>query len=234
MGSGSDGHTALSHPESSRPATGRFNRGTWYDGGMDDEISYKSPNPPAIDPPDDGEVRRLTTVAAYFDPFHANLARSRLVDEGIPTFIQGAEFASMAWHLTIANRGIKVQVPAEHAEHALAILSDTSRAGTAQEHDRVESSQSNTAEADRVDDREAEAERQLTTREQNANRAFRGAVIGLLFQPLEFYVLWLLLKVLVSKECMSRRFRNRALVAVIISLPVVILLCLVLKSLFRN
>src|SRR5712691_2216832 len=100
---------------------------------MKDENPYRSPNPSASAEEsrtpkgvaaDRGEAfaGRLTTVATYFEPIQADLARSRLGDEGIPAFIQGGEFASMAWHFTLANQGVKVQVPTEDAERALAIL----------------------------------------------------------------------------------------------------------------
>jgi hypothetical protein len=59
-------------------------------------------------------------------------------------------------------------------------------------------------------------------------------VIGVLFMPLQLYVFWLLLKVFVSEEQLSRRSRNRAFVAVAISLPMTILLCLLLRKAFRN
>jgi hypothetical protein len=212
---------------------------------MNDENPYKSPNPsasadegrePKAAAADAGKAiaERLTTVATYFEPIQADLARSRLGDEGIPAFIQGGEFASMAWHLTLANQGVKVQVPTEHAERALAILSDTSPAGASQEHGDEGWPQTDDSEAGFSDDREAEAEPLQTVREQNADRAFRGAVIGVLFMPLQVYVFWLLVKVFVSEESLSRRSRNRAFVAAAISLPMTILLCLLLRTAFRN
>jgi Putative prokaryotic signal transducing protein len=212
---------------------------------MNNENPYKSPAPspaaevgpkPRTAAADAGEAfeERLTTVATYFEPIQADLARSRLGDEGIPAFIQGGEFASMAWHLTLANQGVKVQVPTEHAERALAILSDTLPAGASQELGDEDWPQTDENEASFSDDREAEAEPLHTVREQNADRAFRGAVIGLLFLPLQFYVFWLLLKVFVSDESLSKRSRNRALVATAISLPMTILLCLLLRKAFRN
>ncbi len=210
---------------------------------MNDENPYQSPNPSAS--AEDGREPkaaaagrgepfegRLTTVATYFEPIQADLARSRLGDEGIPAFIQGGEFASMAWHLTIANQGVKVQVPTEDAERALAILSETSPAG-GQEHGDEHWPQTG-EETGLIDDREIEAEPLQTIREQNADRAFRGAVIGVLFMPLQLYVFWLLLKVFVSEESLSRRSRTRAFVAAAINLPLMLLLCFLLRLLFRN
>jgi hypothetical protein len=211
---------------------------------MNDENPYRSPNPsasaeegrkPKAAAAAGGEPfeGRLTTVATYFEPIQADLARSRLGGEGIPAFIQGGEFASMAWHLTIANQGVKVQVPTEDAERALAILSETSPAGGQEDGDELWP-QIAENEAGFSDDREVEAEPLQTVREQNADRAFRGAVIGLFFLPLQLYVFWLLLKVFVSEESLSRRCRNRAFIAAAINLPLMLLLCFLLRSFFRN
>jgi hypothetical protein len=73
--------------------------------------------------------------------------------------------------------------------------------------------------------------RSLTVREENADRAFRGAILGLLFIPIEFYAVWLVLNVLSSEERMSNRSRNRTVWAAVISLPLVLLMLFVLASL---
>jgi len=74
-----------------------------------------------------------------------------------------------------------------------------------------------------------EPERVLTNREQNAGRAFRGAVFGLLLLPLQLYVFWLLLQVCVSDEPLAADKRRQAIVAAAISLPLMLGLCLLLK-----
>jgi hypothetical protein len=211
---------------------------------MTDENPYKSPAPsssaeevrsPKPAAVDAGEpfAGRLTTVATYLEPIQAELARSRLDAEGIPAFIQGGEFASMAWHLTLANQGVKVQVPTEDAERAMAILSETSAAG-GQEHGDEHWPQTAENEAAFGDDHDVVAEPLQTVREQNADRAFRGAVIGLFFLPLQLYVFWLLLKVFVSEEALSGRSANRAFVAAAINLPLMLLLCFLSRLLFRH
>jgi hypothetical protein len=198
---------------------------------MDDNNPYRSPNLPPS--PDKGREQvsavqqrpqpfseSLVTVATFFQPIQAELAKSELAAEGIPAFIQGGEFASMAWHLTVANRGVKVQVPKERAERALEILSQKPSA------DAI------TTEAD--DDGEGEALHELTAREQDADRAFRGAVIGLLFIPLQLYVFWLLIKVFVSDQPLAKRWRNKAVLAAVINLSSMALLCLLARSLFHH
>lgn len=216
-----------------------------YDGTMDDENPYRSPNQPSA--ADEGREQeassgdagdafagRLTTVATYFEPIQADLARSRLEGEDIPTFIEGGEFALMAWHLSLANRGIKVQVPTEHAERASTLLSETSRASAGRKQIDEDRAKADENEPACDDDGEAEYEPEPTVREQNADRAFRGAAMGLLFLPLQLYVFWLLLKVFVSEESLSRHSRNRALVAAAVNFPLIVLFCLFLRSLFHR
>jgi hypothetical protein len=202
---------------------------------MIDQNPYESPG--SSENPDDrreprspaaarGEpfAGRLTTVATYYQPLQAELARVRLGDEDIPAFIEGGEFASMAWHLAVANRGIKVQVPSEYVDRAREILSPAS----------TDAERSPEAESDADGDDEAQSEQQLTVREQNADRAFRGAAIGVLFIPLQIYVFWLLMKVLVSDEPLSRPSRHRAIIAAAINIPLMIVLGLFVRSFFRH
>jgi hypothetical protein len=68
----------------------------------------------------------------------------------------------------------------------------------------------------------------LTKREQDADRALRGAVIGLLFLPLQLYVFWLLLRVFVSDEELGAGKRRKAVVAALINLPIMFSFCLLL------
>jgi hypothetical protein len=166
----------------------------------------------------------LPTVATYFQPIQAELARARLVDEEIPAFIQGGEFAAIAWHLALADRGIKVQVPTEFVERAREVLSPTSNYAERPLEDRTESD----------DDSENETDEPLSLREQNADRAFRGAVIGVLFIPLQIYAFWLLMKVLVSHEALSSQSRTRAIIAAAINLPLMVFLCVFAISEFRH
>ena len=50
--------------------------------------------------------------------------------------------------------------------------------------------------------------------------AFRGALLGILFPPIEFYVLYLVYKVFVSDEPLAARYRNMASAAAVIMLVV--------------
>ena len=62
-----------------------------------------------------------------------------------------------------------------------------------------------------------------TERERNADRAARGAVLGIVFLPLQFYVLYLLLfKVFASEESLDDRHLHKSIAAGVINCVVLI------------
>ena len=71
----------------------------------------------------------LTTVAAFREPWEAQLFCGRLEAEGIPAFVAFDCHIGIAWHYSVALGGVRVQVPADHWEDARAIES-LCRAGT--------------------------------------------------------------------------------------------------------
>jgi hypothetical protein len=185
----------------------------------------------------------LTTIATFSDLLQADLARNDLQAAGIEFFLVGEAFASVAWHLTTAVHGIRLQVPTADAEQARAILSAPARHGMDEDASGDTTSSGADAEVDhehgpdetghekREERDSTEEPEDLTRREQTADRAFRGAVFGLICPPLQLYIFWLLLKVLVSEERLSHPSRNRALWAAAINLPLMFLFLLWLKTL---
>lgn len=64
------------------------------------------------------------TIASYAQPIQAQAPRIRLEAEEIPTFLEGEHVASHgAYH--VATGGVRLQVPAELADEARVILSQT-------------------------------------------------------------------------------------------------------------
>jgi putative signal transducing protein len=176
---------------------------------------------------------RLATVATFRSPVEANLARNRLEAAGIEAFLADEETVGMVWHLTNALGGIKLQVGDRDVGEALAILAESEAlelpaAGQADEALPPTSGEKQPWELGRVEVDEPEVA--LTSREQNADRALRGTVLGLLLLPLQLYAFWLLLKVFVSDERLSPDKRRRAVVAAIINLPLMFGFCLWLKA----
>ncbi|MGZ3383236.1 MAG: putative signal transducing protein, partial [Isosphaeraceae bacterium] len=158
---------------------------------------------------------RLATIATFGSSIEANLARNRLEAADIKAFLDDEETVGMAWHLTSALGGIKLLVGDRDAEEALAILAESETAdlpapGQADEALPPTSGGEQPSELGRVEVDERELA--LTRREQNADRALRGAVLGLLLLPLQLYAFWLLLKVFVSDERLSPDKRRRTVV----------------------
>jgi hypothetical protein len=180
---------------------------------------------------------RLVTVATFWSPVEANLARNRLEAAGMRAFLASEESVRMAWHLTNAFGGVKLEVGDGETEEALAILTEDNTSGPPRSG-QPEEALSPPSEVEQPGDpsagEAAEAEPVLTSREQNADRAFRGAVFGLLLLPLQLYVFWLLLKVFVSDERLGPEERRHAVVAAVINLPILLSfgqnLCLLLGA----
>ncbi len=168
---------------------------------------------------------RLVTIATFQNPIEGSLARSRLEDAGIKTFLADEETVGVAWHLSNALGGVKLQVQESDAEEAMTILAegkDSCSAATPSLPTDVEQPlELGGTDAD-------EPEPVLTNREQAARRAFRGAVLGLLLPPLQLYVFWLLLKVCFSHEPLAADKRRQAIVAAAINLPLMLGFCLLL------
>lgn len=166
----------------------------------------------------------MVTVARFTDPVEATMAKNCLEEAGFEVFLADAETVSVAWQLSNALGGIKLQVPELEADQARTVLQEQ-LVGSA--GDREELTREATAttpppgeggEEDQLeDDGSDEPETEPTGREQDAERAFRGAVFGLIFIPLQFYASYLLLRVLFSTEILAGRPRKRACIAAAIN-----------------
>jgi hypothetical protein len=191
---------------------------------------------------------RLITIASFATPLEARLAMNRLEAAGIRAALEGEATTGMAWHLTNAIGGVKLLVLERDGERAMEILDaeddehDTAADGPGDDagfdepddedwdDDLDEDYDEEEAEAETEDDADAdEADEKLTGREENADRALRGAVVGILFFPIQFYALWLLVKVFASEERLRADKRKRAIVAAALCFPCVILWCIFLR-----
>jgi hypothetical protein len=176
----------------------------------------------------------LVTVATYDDAVSARMALNHLCEAGLAAVLSDESTVAMDWLLSNAIGGIKVQVHSKDLTIAHRLL---------EEHHRYEAAAGGEAEtlaaemgeasvdAEALGDIEGEApnaededdleeEPPLTTRERNGLRAFRGALLGILFPPIELYVLYLVYKVFVSNEPLGPRYRNMARAAAVIMLIV--------------
>ncbi len=173
----------------------------------------------------------LVTLASFADPTEAALARNALEEAGIRAALSDETMVSMFWHMTGAVGGVKLLVAASDLVRAEALLAELRAEpldGTA-----GHSTDAPAADGDQPDDepgREPDDEDwpALSPREQDAERALKSAILGILFCPLQVYACWLLVKVFASSQPLAPRQRTRALVAGAICLPyVLVILCVV-------
>jgi len=191
-------------------------------------------NDPDFDAPATGD--EIVTVASYDDAVSARLAFNHLREAGLPAVLMDENTVAMDWLLSNAIGGIKIQVNPKDVTAAQQLIDDhqRQRAGaqtqpapltgeTDEESVAAEPLPSDPDDVLMVEDEPGlEEEPPRSTREQCASYAFRGALLGILLPPLEFYVLYLLFKVFVSQERLGARYRNFAIVAAIIMLVVLV------------
>ena len=189
----------------------------------------------------------LVNVASFADPIEANLAKNNLEAAGVRAFLANEESVGMLWHLGNAMGWIKVQVAHDNVDVARALLNkhinpadvDARRARGDSPEAAISPNLASSDEAEAGDghedeNEEDEPEPSLTDREKDAERACRGAFVGLLFIPLQVYVFYLLLKVFVSQERLGGRANRRALLAAAINLPVMTGICCFLRAMLSS
>jgi hypothetical protein len=150
-----------------------------------------------------------TTIRTFDNSIQATLVKNHLIDEGIAATLSGENLVATNWALSNAVGGIRLQVPEDDVARAKAILE-------AEPASEIE-----------PDD---EAEPTLTKREEDAERAFRGSIIGVVCPPIQLYVFYLLLRVYVSDEELRGRLRSRAKWAAVINIPVMLAMGTVLRA----
>jgi hypothetical protein len=167
----------------------------------ENENPYRPPESTDSHASEESAAYELVTIANYWDGNEAQLARMHLESFDVRSFIAGEAMSSMFWQYNNAIGGVRLQVAQHDAERARKILSAAIE--IEDEHERAAFS----------DDPEEDS---LNAREQNADRALRGALVGMLLPPLELYVVWLLIKVFVSQQPLRDRQRRHAIVATVV------------------
>jgi hypothetical protein len=163
----------------------------------------------------------LTTVATFETPLQAAIARNYLESEGVTAFLADDETVSMAWHLTNAIGGVKLRVATDQAEKAIQLLDRL-------EQDRAAKDAGGDEAVDEAGEEdfqgldEEDEEPPLSTADELAGRAFRAALLGLIFCPLQLYSMWLLASLVIWRESPSPKMRVLAIVAAILDLWLVV------------
>jgi hypothetical protein len=152
----------------------------------------------------------LVTVATFGDVVEANIARSRLEASGIEAVLADDRLVGVMPLLTGAIGGIRLRVRESDAEKAISALDTGESEDEAPEVQGAALPPEDPAEP-------------LSIREKKADRALKGAVLGLLFLPLQLYVLSLLVDIFyLSSERLRPDKRRRARIAALINIPVVV------------
>ena len=164
---------------------------------------------------------RLVTVVTFDLAPEAQAAKNALEDAGIRAVVTDEATVSMLWEIANAVGGVKVQVREEDAEKALAVLGyDTepqeidadalaAEAEAATPEDEDEPREAFHEPAESAMEPVAVA---IGSREHDAQRLFLIAWLGIIFPPLSYYALYVLLTILNSREPLSSRGRFNLIV----------------------
>lgn len=153
------------------------------------------------------------TIKTFDNPLKAHLEMNRLFDAGIAATLSGENLVTTNWALSNAVGGILLQVPERDVARAMAILE---------------------AEPAWEIEPDDEAEPTLTKREEEAERAFRGSIIGVVCPPIQIYIFYLLLRVYLSDEELRGRHRSRAQWAAVINIPIMLVMGTVARAIIAN
>jgi hypothetical protein len=189
----------------------------------------------------------LVTIATYSSPLEANLARNCLAESGIEAFLMGEEAVAMAWMLSNAVGGIKLQVAEVDEVKALALLDSLhddaedlptlERDGAFQPVGNIQA-----VESIEIDDGEDDDDPPPSGRERAADRVCMIAVLsllllampsmgmGLFFLALQVWMFWQLIHIYQSDELLRTRYRLRAILAACICIPYVAVVGLFLQT----
>ena len=172
----------------------------------------------------------LVTIATYWDTVEARLARIHLEAAGIRSTLQNEHSVTMNWlEFANASRGVELQVDEPDVDAAIEVLERK-----APEADEIGDDWKVERETSIGDDEETEAEsiledadglenvaeEPLNRRERQIQRAYRSAMLGLIFLPVEFYCTYLLGASLLSDESIRPSIQKTARNAVLLNLCV--------------
>lgn len=187
------------------------------------------------------EFKRL---ASFDDPISARIVKNQLAFAGIRAFLDNEQTVGTDWGLSQAMGGIHVLVSADDFEAARAVLDESPNSGDLEQAaddsaNEARSSVEHLADGGGDDvpeeDHDGNEPPPLNEREQEVQRAFRGAVFGLLFLPLYLLVIYSLAFVIWPSELPLRpEIRRKALIAAWITIPMSIVCLIFLRMLVRG
>ncbi len=157
---------------------------------------------------------KLVTVGTFDMATEAHLAKGLLEANGLTAFLADELTVGVAWHLSNAVGGIKLQVSENDVERAANILAGREDL-SADAEDRV---------ADDTGIEESESEPCPSAGDKTVDRALRAALLGLILLPLQLYSLWMLGRLAFSGEKVSHQKRRRVRLALLLNLPMFVIM----------
>ncbi|MDE0297753.1 MAG: DUF2007 domain-containing protein [Candidatus Poribacteria bacterium] len=166
---------------------------------------------------------KLVTVSTFDMPTEAHLAKGLLEANGLTAFLADELTVGVAWHLSNAIGGIKLQVVETDVERAASILE-------AREDPSIDSE-------DKIANfpaEESESQSYSSEADKTVDRAVRAALLGLILLPLQLYSLWLLGRLAFSRQNIITRKRRRIYLAVVLNLPMLVFLSVGIQWLLQR
>ena len=157
-------------------------------------------------------AEKLITLVTFDMPFEAHLAKGLLEVNGVTSFLTDEFTVGVAWHLSNALGGIKLQVAETDAERAVNLLKGREREIADPD---AEGGSPDAAKIERYP-----VETPLSIGETTANRALHAALLGIFFVPLQLYSLWLIGRLFFLRQKIERQAWKKIWVAGILDLMV--------------
>ena len=156
----------------------------------------------------------LVTVATFDNAVAARLTFNHVREAGLLAVLLDENTVATDWLLSNAIGGIKIQVNSKDVTRARQLIDDHQRQSEATDGEPAPLTDEMDGESldalalvsgpddvpSEEDGTDFEEEPPISSREQLAMYVRRGAFLGILFPPIEFYVLYLVTKVFVSDE----------------------------------
>jgi len=170
----------------------------------------------------------------YSNAIDAAMAKNLLEAEGIKALIADDQAIGMAWQMSIAMGGVKVLVSEDDLSRAEIILASINShdADQVRQDPDCEEIEDNPAEKRMVIQglsRQETEETACNDRERLVEAAWKGALISILFLPLQFYVFWMLLKIMSSETVLRPRFVKLAWWTAGVNISALFVLAVVLR-----
>ena len=167
----------------------------------------------------------LITVATLSSPVEASLVQNELEAAGIRSFMSDEVAVGMAWYLGNAIGGIKVQVAESDVPRAFEVVHDHEPVTITEEDWRnTKGLDGEAGDFDEQWEEDEAADAELTDLNQMVDRAWKMAVYGIMFFPLQLYSLLLLAKIAFRGERLSVEQRRKVRISYFVNTWMILVL----------